>query len=29
MLDGNKLVGGTADKMNTALGQIQALTARR
>lgn len=29
MLDGNKLVGGTADKMNTALGQIQTLTARR
>lgn len=29
MLDGNKLVGGTADRMNAALGQIQALSARR
>jgi len=29
MLDGNKLVGGTADKMNTALGQIQAISIRR
>lgn len=29
MLDGNKLVGATADRMNTALGQIQVLSARR
>ena len=29
VLDGNKLVGGTADKMNAALGQIQAISVRR
>ena len=29
MLDGNKLVGATADRMNTALGQIQVLSSRR
>ncbi len=29
MLDGNKLVGATADRMNSALGKIQLLSARR
>jgi hypothetical protein len=29
MLDGNQLVGGTADRMNQALGQIQAISIRR
>ena len=29
VLDGNQLVGGTADRMNVALGQIQAISIRR
>ena len=29
VIDGNKLVGATADRMNSALGQIQLLAARR
>ena len=29
VLDGNQIVGGTADRMNQALGQIQAISVRR